>query len=478
MRLVNTLTGRKEEFLPLHPPQVTLYVCGVTVYDDCHIGHARGAVVFDVLLRYLIFKGYQVTYARNITDLDDKIIDRARHWGQAPDLRELQEVGKRGLTPLDLKMKVQLVAEHFTERFQADFSRLGLLSPTHEPKATEYLPKMIAFMEELLRRGMAYVGSDGVYFSVRKFPSYGKLSHQNPDQMLAGARSEAVEAKKDLLDFALWKRAKPEEPSWASPWGPGRPGWHIECSTMSTALLGDSFDIHGGGGDLIFPHHENEIAQAQGAGKPFARVWLHNGLLTVNGQKMSKSVGNIVTIEETLKRHPAEVLRLFFLTAHYRSPIDFTWERLKETAHAYERLFGFLTQVDQRIGPGEEEEPPAARAAREKFVQAMDDDLNTPEALSALYGLVAQALPWLEERGSQAMKKLRAVRTVLQELAGVLGLSFGQEVPVAIRELIRERDEARRRGDFKKADQIRMQLKESGYLLEDTAGGTVVRKRV
>ena len=266
IHLTNTLTGRKEEFRPLSPPQVTMYVCGVTVYDDCHIGHARGAVVFDVLRRFLESDRckFQVKHVRNITDVDDKIIDRARHWGQTLE----------GQTPpgLDLNARVQQIAQHYTGRFQADFARLGLLPPDEEPKATEFIPKMIRFIEHLIREGVAYPGSDGVYFAVRELAKrrgrYGDLSHQNLDQMVEGARADAGEGKKDPLDFALWKKAKPEEPSWDSSWGPGRPGWHIECSVMSTDLLGDQFDIHGGGQDLIFPHHENELAQALGRASP------------------------------------------------------------------------------------------------------------------------------------------------------------------------------------------------------------------
>ncbi len=465
LRLTNTLTGKKEEFQPFHPPRVTLYVCGVTVYDDCHIGHARGAVVFDVLRRYLESERnkFKVTYVRNITDVDDKIIDRAR-----------QEAGE------DLKTRVQAVAQRYSQRFQEDFSSLGLLSPDHEPTATQYIPQMVDFIQVLLKRGVAYVGSDGVYFSVRKLSSYGALSHQSVDQLLAAARGESEEGKKDPLDFALWKAAKPEEPSWESPWGPGRPGWHIECTTMSTALLGETFDIHGGGQDLIFPHHENERAQALAANpnEGFAKVWLHNGLLTVNAQKMSKSLGNIVVIGRALERHPADVLRLFFLSAHYRSPIDFTWERFDESARAYERLLDFLTQVDQRVGAGQGQETEVTQHSREKFYSALDDDLNTPEALSALYGLVAQAISWFEAGGGAAAKKLKDASKMVRELGGILGFSFTQEIPDQIQTLIQKRDEMRRKKDFDAADQVRRQLMEEGYIVEDTGGKTVVRKRV
>ena len=477
IHLTNTLTGRKEEFRPLAPPQVTMYVCGVTVYDDCHIGHARGAVVFDVLRRFLESDRckFQVKHVRNITDVDDKIIDRAR--------REPEATG-------DLKARVASVSRRYTERFQSDFRRLGLLPPDEEPKATEFIPKMIRFIEHLIRGGVAYPGSDGVYFAVRELAKrrgkYGDLSHQNLDQMMEGARAEAGEGKKDPLDFALWKKAKPEEPAWDSPWGPGRPGWHIECSTMSTDLLGDQFDIHGGGQDLIFPHHENELAQALGAGKPFARYWLHNGLLTVNGQKMSKSLGNFVTIEEALKRHPADVLRLFFLSAHYRSPQDFTWEHLDEAAHAYDRLVTFLTRADFPEGQVPIPDFPSTNilSAEEAFWEAMEDDLNTPRALGSLYHLVASInSEYLSGRNDHAeiicQSVLRRARAGILELGSILGFFQSTvEIKPEIRNLIKERDAARQQKDFVTSDRIRTQLMEMGYIVEDTADKTVVRKRV
>lgn len=466
-RLTNTLTGSKEEFHPLSPPKVTLYVCGVTVYDHCHIGHARGAVIFDVLRRTLESSRhkFKVTHIRNITDVDDKIIDRAR-----------SEVGPAGK---DLKALCGEVAKRYEASFRGDFEKLGLLPPTREPRATEFIQKMVGFIRELVKKGVAYEAADGVYFSVRKLDSYGRLSHQSVDELKTSVRIEPGEAKREPLDFALWKKAKPEEPSWASPWGAGRPGWHIECSTMSTELLGDAFDIHGGGQDLVFPHHENELAQANGAGKEFARAWIHNGLLTVNGQKMSKSLGNVVTIEEALKRHPADVLRLFYLSAHYRSPIDFTWGRFNEAAHAYDRLATFLARADV-LGPG-----PAAPVLSKKieetdraFHEAMEDDLNTPRALATLFELVGHGndTHWFDNALMQAT--VRSAREKIRELGGLLGLlqsvvSIGSQAE----RLVQERDEARRKKDFKKADKIRQQLIENGYIVEDTEGKTVVRKR-
>jgi len=465
IRFFNTLTGQKEIFTPLKPPQVTIYVCGVTVYDDCHIGHARGAFVFDVLRRFLTLSGFKVIHVRNITDIDDKIIERARSWGDPA---------------LDLKDRVRSVAEHFTKRFRSDFARLGLLVPDHEPMATEYIHAMQVFIQRLLDRGMAYVTKDGVYFSVKRFSDYGRLSHQRIDRMLEGVRIELAEGKEDPLDFALWKRAKPEEPAWDSPWGAGRPGWHIECSTMSTALLGDAFDIHGGGQDLVFPHHENERAQSVAAGKPFARFWMHNGLLTVEGKKMAKSLGNFITIPQALERHSADVLRLFFLSAHYRSPLDFTWGRLEEAAHAYERLVDCLAHAQQQMGvdlSGDEARLVDDRA-EEKFRQALQDDLNTPQALSVLFEQVAQVAMWRKEVASleNALRIERAVRTI-RRLGEALGLTFAQIIPENIQALIRQREEARRRKDFVLADAIRSKIASEGFVVEDTPLGPVVRRK-
>ena len=484
IRFTNTLTGRKEDFHPLKPGRVTLYVCGVTVYDDCHIGHARGAVVFDVLRRFLESSGLKVRHVRNITDVDDKIIARAQQGGQTPG----------GLTPSGLKEATQAVASFYTERFQRDFSLLGLLPPHEEPKATEFIPKMVAFIGDLIARGMAYPASDGVYFSVRKLEGYGRLSHQNPDQMMDNAHVDAGQGKKDPLDFALWKKAKPEEPSWPSPWGEGRPGWHVECTAMSAGLLGDAFDIHGGGQDLVFPHHENELAQATGAGKPFARTWLHNGLLTVNGQKMSKSLGNFVTIEEALKRHPAaDVLRLFFLSAHYRSPQDFTWEHLDEAAHAYERWATFLSHadalgpaqpVDLKTAKGQEGFEKAFSSYSDGFHQEMSDDLNTPQARASLDLLVSLGHIYIKTvpvRGNNPRHSCaRLIRDRVRELGRIMGFFQLTDSAVSFEadELSKKRDEARKRGDFATADWFRKQLIEMGYVVEDTAGGTVVRRRI
>ncbi|MBI3318488.1 MAG: cysteine--tRNA ligase [Candidatus Omnitrophica bacterium] len=477
LKLTNTLTGKKEEFQPLNPPRVTMYVCGVTVYDHCHIGHARGAVVFDVLRRYLEGRcGFQVKHVRNITDVDDKLIDRARDEASGSDL----------------KRAVQELAQRHERSFQEDFRRLGLLAPTHEPRATEFIDKMVRFIETLLARGIAYEGADGVHFSVRKLEGYGKLSHQSLDALLEGVRVDPGEGKKEPLDFALWKKAKPDEPSWPSPWGEGRPGWHIECSAMSTELLGDTFDIHGGGIDLIFPHHENELAQAAGAGKKFARLWLHNGLLTVNGQKMSKSLGNFVTIDQVLQKHLADVLRLFFLSAHYRSPLDFTWDRLDVAARSYEGFTIFLRHASA-LGPLRSEDINMAKNSPnwksvqklfDDFYESMDNDLNTPEAIAVLhsfdlYGNMSLRAATVKERETRHAC-VRVVRDKFLEFSNLLGFSMEIEdaVPLEVDKLVEEREKFRQGGQYSMADFIRKQLLDLGWVVEDTSGKTIVRKRV
>ncbi|MCM8794976.1 MAG: cysteine--tRNA ligase [Candidatus Omnitrophica bacterium] len=470
LQFFDTLSRAKREFEPLQPKKVSLYVCGVTVYDHCHVGHARGAVVFDVLRRYLQHKGYEVTHVRNITDVDDKIIDRARSESSG-----------------DLTAAAAAVARRYEQSFREDFSKLDLLPPTQEPKATEFIPKMIQFVGKLVQAGYAYEGADGVYFSVRKLNTYGQLSHQRPDQMMAGVRIDPGEGKREPLDFALWKKAKPEEPSWPSPWGEGRPGWHIECSTMSTDILGDTFDIHGGGQDLIFPHHENERAQALGAGKKFANYWLHNGLLTVNGQKMSKSVGNIISIQDVLKKHSADVLRMFFLSAHYKSPQDFTWERLEEAASGYETIRAFLAHAGL-FGKKSGADSSACAEAETKFHAAMEDDLNTPKALAALHDLRSEATHGKIDPVEAAAMLWRLVQILgfFQSISLAGGISSGESVGVPaliggaseeVKKLLAERDKARKRKDFATSDKIRKQLTEMGYIVEDTSGQTVVRKK-
>ncbi len=476
LRLYNTLSGQKEEFRPLVPGEVGMYVCGVTVYDYCHLGHARANIVFDVVYRYLQYAGYRVTYVRNYTDVDDKIINRAN---------------ERGISSTEL-------AETYIRAFDEDMAALGLATPTHQPKATEYIPQIIALVERLIARGMAYASGGDVYYSVEKFASYLKLSKRSMDEMRAGARVEPGEQKRNPMDFALWKAAKPGEPSWESPWGPGRPGWHIECSAMSSSLLGDSFDIHGGGRDLIFPHHENEIAQSEGAsGKPFVKYWLHNGFVNVNQEKMSKSLGNFFTIRDILARYDAEVVRFFILTAHYRSPIDFADQQLEEAGQALTRCYEALDQAGRVVPataggavPGELAEAAAKLEELDaRFCEAMDDDFNTAQAIGHLFDGV-RALNRLLAADSPALAgAIAAGRDTLLRLGGVLGL-FGS-VPAAwlarqgerrlvesgldaavIEGLIAERLAARKSRDFARADQIRDELAARGVQLLDSPQGT------
>jgi cysteinyl-tRNA synthetase len=483
LRIYNTLSGQKEEFQPLVTGHVSMYVCGVTVYDFCHLGHARANIVFDVVYRYLQYAGYRVTYVRNYTDIDDKIINRAN---------------ERGIS-------CQELTETFIRAFDEDMAALGLVQPTHQPKATEFVPQIIALVERLIARGLAYESSGDVYYSVEKFPDYLKLSKRTMEEMQAGARIAPGEQKRNPMDFALWKAAKPGEPNWASPWGPGRPGWHIECSAMSSTLLGDSFDIHGGGRDLIFPHHENEIAQSEGAsGKPFVRYWLHNGFVNVNQEKMSKSLGNFFTIRDILDRYNPEIVRFFILTAHYRSPIDFADQQLDEAGHALSRCYEALDQAGRlqaeaaptgaALVPADLEEPVARLAELEvRFREAMDDDFNTAQAIGHLFEGVRAINRLLAEGEATANPVLRAVinegHATLLRLGGVLGLFASNPATwlaaqalrrlaasgldaAAIEALIAERQAARKNRDFARADQIREQLAAQGIELLDSREGT------
>ena len=501
MKLYNTLTRSVEPFSPLAPPAVTMYVCGPTVYDEPHIGHARSAFIFDMLRRYLTHRGYQVTFVRNVTDVDDKIIEKAR--------QELATSDKRQATS-NLNARCREVAERYLKSYHETMDRLGINRPDIEPLATEHVvPEMTDFISKLLMQGAAYEAEGDVYFSVRKFQGYGTLSNRALDELQAGARVEPGEHKQDPLDFALWKAAKPGEPFWKSPWGDGRPGWHIECSAMSTKYLGEAFDIHGGGVDLIFPHHENEVAQARAAGKPFARCWVHNGLLTVNGEKMSKSLGNFITLDQALieSHNQPDVIKVFFLSSHYRSPVDYNSSRL--TA-AYQRWFGLklLLQDEPHFRRDWEEKwkehfpnltVPEDRnneiiKIEEGFTKAMDDDLNTPEALACLDALVRLTNTWrervhLEEKASasQAMEFkpvqswaldcLSVVRaaeklTVLGNLLGLFQVPV-RELTTKELEKIHERDNARKRGNFQVADDVRRKLLEEGIELRDTPYGTL-----
>ncbi len=457
-----------------------MYVCGVTVYDLCHIGHARSMIVFDVIYRWLKASGYKVTYVRNFTDLDDKIIERAKREGVS--FRE--------------------IASRYIAEFYTDMDALGLERPQVEPKATEHLGEMIEMIKVLLSKGFAYEVDGDVYFSVESFPGYGRLSGRNLEEMMAGARIEPDPRKRNPLDFALWKASKPGEPAWESPWGKGRPGWHLECSVMSQKYLGESFDIHGGGQDLIFPHHENEIAQSEAAtGRPFVRYWLHNGFVNIRGEKMSKSLGNVLTIRQLTSSHHPEVLRLFLLGRHYRSPIDYSEEALKEASRGLERLYGLYHLAEESLkgdSPSLAERwNPVLERIKDfpsRFQEAMDDDFNTPQALSLLFEL-AREINRLKGKEPRVPREVaEGVKEAILKVSEVLGLLSEepreffeaskrrrlQGVPLSeeeIERLIASRTEARRRKDWEKADQIRDYLASFGIILEDTPQGTIWRIR-
>ncbi len=463
LRLYNTLTRQKEVFSPQQPGKVAMYVCGMTIYDYCHIGHARMLVAFDVVQRWLRASGYSVTYVRNITDIEDKIIKRA----------------------VENNETIRQLTDRFIRFMNEDLAALGVQRPDHEPRATEFVPQMLSMIDQLKSKDLAYQASNGdVNFSVRKFDGYGKLSGKSLDDLRAGERVVVDNDKQDPLDFVLWKSAKasePEEVKWASHYGQGRPGWHIECSAMSTALLGQTLDIHGGGADLQFPHHENEIAQSEGAhGGVFSRYWLHNGFVRLDNEKMSKSLGNFFTIRDILKQYDAEVLRFFLMRAHYRSPINYTADSIEDARVGLLRLYTALlsTDINQTTGV-----PDWSSPSGQAFAAAMDDDFNTPEACAVLFDLATQL----------NISKEPAVQTQLCALAGVLGLltqstqavaksglrGSGQTISIgedAIGALVQSRADAKKRRDFAGADSIRQQLLNAGVVLEDTAAGTTWRR--
>lgn len=481
MLLYNSLRGKKEEFFPLRKDHVRLYVCGITAYDYCHVGHARSAVVFDVLVRYLCFKGWKVTFVRNFTDIDDKIIKRA---------------AAEGLSAAE-------VAEKYIAAFYEDMDLLGILRADHEPRATEHIPGMIRLSQRLIEKGYAYATAQGdVYFRVRAFEGYGRLSGRNIEELRSGARVEPGEQKEDPLDFALWKAAKPGEPFWPSPWGEGRPGWHLECSVMSEELLGLPLDIHGGGQDLAFPHHENEMTQSMAAtGGEFARFWVHNGFVQVNAEKMSKSLGNFTTIRDILANFLPEVLRFFLLTKHYRSPLDFSFDSMEETEKALQRIYqtmallrehGARTKWSNSALPPELEEE--LSGLENDWTRAMEDDLNTAGALGHVFGAVRLANRMLENKGWQKSTPSRDLGArILADLhywgqalglfqaepqAWLTGLKDsrvrrkGLDV-VRVEELLAVRQQARQAKDFEQADAVRQSLLDMGIEARDTPAGQV-----
>ncbi len=461
MQIYNTMTRKKEELVPLVPGQIRMYACGPTVYNYFHIGNARPFIVFDTLRRYLEYKGFQVTFVQNFTDIDDKMIRRAHEEGTT-----VAELGER------------FIAEYYR-----DADALGIERASANPRATQHIGEIISLVQKLIDGGHAYAADNGdVYFAVRSFPGYGKLSGQNIDDLENGARVDPTEQKRDPLDFALWKGEKPGEPAWDAPWGRGRPGWHIECSAMSMAILGESFDIHAGGQDLIFPHHENEIAQSEAAtGKPFARYWMHNGYINVDNQKMSKSLGNFFTVRDIAKEFDLEAVRMFMLSVHYRNPVNFSRELIQQAEAALTRLRTARERLEEAQRVQETAEDAAFTASldgfRARFEAAMDDDLNTADAIGALFDLVRACNTFVTEpRGGAAID---AAKALFDPLTGVLGLlQHKQEeaMPEEALRLLDERQQARKAKDFARADAIRDQLKEMGYAVEDTAQGPKLKK--
>lgn len=469
LQVFNTLTRQKEEFVPLEPGKVKMYVCGPTVYNYFHIGNARVFIVFDVFRRYLQYRGYEVTYVQNFTDIDDKMIKRANEMGIT-----VKELGDR------------FIAEYFQ-----DADTLGIRRADIHPRATEHIPEIIALIERLIERGHAYVVEGDVYFDTGSFPTYGKLSHQKLDELAAGARVDVDERKRNPMDFALWKSQKPGEPAWQSPWGMGRPGWHIECSAMSQKYLGRTIDIHAGGPDLIFPHHENEIAQSEAAyGVPFARYWLHIGFINVNNEKMSKSLGNFFTVRDILKVYDPETVRFFILSSHYKSPINFSDDLLTAAQSALDRLYNTLHRVEHVLATNS----PASAAAdlpagwadyQNRFITAMDNDFNTADAIAVLFDFARDLNITADElvRGGEGTISATALakgKDLWLSMADVLGLlSSRQEENLAeeIEKLIEERQQARKARNWARADEIRDRLTAMGIILEDTPQGVRWRRK-
>ena len=458
LMIFNTETRQKEIFRPIHEGQIRMYVCGMTVYDYCHIGHARVLVSFDVITRYLRSQGYNVDYVRNITDIDDKIIKRANENGESIDV----------------------LTERYIAAMDEDAAALGVIKPNQEPKATEFVPQIVNMVQTLVDKGLAYPAANGdVYYAVNKFASYGRLSHKNLDDLQAGERVEINDIKQNPMDFVLWKSAKVNEPAWPSPWGLGRPGWHIECSAMSTCCLGNHFDIHGGGGDLQFPHHENEIAQSEGAtGEKYVNTWMHVGFVQINNEKMSKSLDNFFTIREVLKLFAPEVLRYFIIASHYRSPLNFSDEALNQSKNALERFYHTLKGLPVMAAQGGDE-------FITRFNEAMNDDFNTPEAMAVLYEL-AREVNRADKAGETDIAAGLAGR--LRELGAILGLlqdkpekflqGFAQEglSDADIEAQIQARQNAKAAKDFAGADKIRAELLAQGIILEDSRQGTTWRR--
>jgi cysteinyl-tRNA synthetase len=458
LKIYNSLNRAKQKFVPLTPGIVKLYVCGMTVYDYCHLGHARVLVVFDMVVRWLGAVGLNVTYVRNITDIDDKIIQRA----------------------LDNNESIETLTDRFIRAMEEDAAALGVMRPSHEPRATQYVENMISMIETLIAKDLAYhAGNGDVYFSVHKFPGYGKLSGKSLEDLRAGERVEVDQDKNDPLDFVLWKAAKPGEPYWDSPWGKGRPGWHIECSAMGEQFLGEHFDIHGGGQDLQFPHHENEIAQSEGAhDHPFVNYWMHNGFVRVDNEKMSKSLGNFFTVREILKRYQPEVVRFFILRAHYRSPLNYSDQHLDDAKNALDRLYTALKNYDISNAKVDWKDSQA-----QSFMEAMNDDFNTPEAIAVLFDLASDVNKSRSTQKAALLKQLGDILGLLQQdpqdylqqrIVAVDEVLFS---PEEIEQVILQRLNARKSGNYAEADTLRKELFDAGIILEDGPHGTTWRRQ-
>jgi len=463
MRIYNTMTKRKEEFVPLVPGEVKMYSCGPTVYNYFHIGNARPFIMFDILRNYLEYRGYKVTFVQNFTDVDDKIIKRAK---------------EEGITEKE-------VADKYIEEYFKDAEGLGIRRADYHPRVTELISDIINVIKKIQDNGFAYEVDGDVYFDTSKYNEYGKLSKQKLEELEAGARVDVGEQKRNPMDFALWKKQKPGEPAWESPWGMGRPGWHIECSAMSMKYLGETIDIHSGGQDLIFPHHENEIAQSEAAtGKPFARYWMHNGFINVNNEKMSKSLGNFFTVRDISKMYDLEVVRLFMISSHYRSPINFSKELLDSTKNSLERLYiaknNLLHLMENAKDRDETEEEKALRdkllTHKDKFIEAMEDDLNTADAVSAIFDLVRDINSNINENSPKSL--VQFAYDLYMELAGVLRIVYKKQESLddEIEKLIEERQKARKEKNWALADKIRDDLKSRGIILEDTPQGVKWRR--
>ncbi|MBU0505180.1 MAG: cysteine--tRNA ligase [bacterium] len=472
IQIYNTQTRKKEEFTPIQEGKVKMYACGLTVYDYAHIGHARQQVTYDVISRYFKYRGYDVTYVRNITDIDDKIIKRAN---------------EQGIPYTEL-------TEKFIKAFHSDVQALGLQTPTHEPRATEHIAEIIELIEKLIQNGLAYQVDNDVFYSVRSFKGYGKLSGKNIEDLESGARVDVMEKKKDPLDFALWKSAKPDEPKWASPWGEGRPGWHIECSVMSMKYLGETFDIHGGGRDLIFPHHENELAQSEGATKkPFVKYWVHNGFLNIDAEKMSKSLGNFLTIRDILKQFHPEVIRYFILTTHYRSPLDYTDQNVTNAQASLERFYTTQERLNTFVSAGQtpdkaQDVSDKLATFKEEFLASMDDDFNTAKVIGQVFEWVRFWNKALDEN-TASVSNVKNYLEIMADIHSVFGifssdtnnfLAALKEKAISdnelseqdIQKLIVERKEAKKNKNFKRADEIRDELLAKGIQLKDLPDGT------